>query len=190
MARSGMAALIQQVRLLADVGTAEWTQVETYWSDDHIEAELDKTRQWMVETVSPVEVSVDGTPEYHDYLLTYGNLEEAASGTEAWMVRDLTGALQGTANYSVNYEAGQVTFTADTDGEQMRIYYRTYDLYATAASIWRARAGNVASYYNIKEGEHSLSRSEWFQHCMVMAELSDSMARIRVSRMDRSDING
>ena len=190
MARSGMANLIQRVRVIANVGTAEWTQVETYWSDDHIESELDAHRQDLVESIAPLSINVDGAAEYHDYYLTHGDIEEASSGTAAWQVRTTDGALQGTANYSVNYRRGLINFPADTGGSHMLVRYRTYDLYATAANIWEARAGNVAAYYNIKEGEHSLSRTQWFEHCMAMASQMRRKGKGRVVRMVRSDING
>lgn len=189
MVRSGMANLIQRIRVIADVGTAEWTQVETYWSDDHIESELDAHRRDLVESVAPISVNVDGTSEHHDYYLTYGNAEEADSGTAAWQVRTIDGSLQGTADYSVNYRKGLLSFPADTGGSHLKVRYRSYDLYATAAGIWEARAGNVAAYYNIKEGEHSLSRAQWFEHCMAMAGQMWSKSKGQVVRMVRSDIN-
>ena len=191
-ARTGMANLIQRTRNLANVGTAEWTlNSVSYWSDDHVEDVLDLHRVDYVETVAPLGVNVDGTTEYHEYKLSFGNLEEAESGTAAWSVRDSSGTLAGTANYSKDYETGLITFTATTAGTIMTCRYRAYDLYAAAADIWRNRAANVALYYDIKEGEHSLSRSQMFNHCIQQATLMDTKAGLagnQMTRMYRSDL--
>jgi hypothetical protein len=193
MARDGMGSLIERVRVLADAGTAEWTLgTVTYWSDDLIEDRLDLHRVEYRESASPIGINVDGTTEYHDYQLSYGQLEEAASGTTAWQVRSAGGTLQGTATYDVNYEAGKVRFTADTDGSIFYFWYRAYDVYAAAADIWRTRAANVHKYYTVREGEHSLSRSDMFKHCMLMAGEMDKQAGGAgnlVVRMYRSDLN-
>lgn len=190
--RSGMANLIQRTRNLANVGLSEWTLgTETYWSDDHVEATLDLHRVEYVETVAPIGENVAGTTEYHKYKLSFGNLEEAESGTANWSVRDSAGTLQGTANYSKNYEAGLITFTATTLGTIMTFRYNAYDLYAAAADIWRTRAANVSLYYDIKEGEHSLSRSQMFKHCIQQATLMEAKTGIagnKMTRMYRSDL--
>lgn len=191
-ARSGMTALILRLRNLADAGTAEWTKdATTYWTDDLLEDQLDLHVVEYREEVSPIPEAVDGDTEYHKYQLSYGNLETATSGTAHWSVRNTQGTLQGTANYAVNYEQGLVTFTPDTKGTIMVCRYKTYDLHAAAADIWRTRAANVHSYYNIREGEHSLSRSEWFGHCLKMADTMDKKAGSTgqmTVRMYRSDL--
>ena len=192
-ARAGMGNLIGRVRLLANVGTSEWTlDATTYWTDDQIEDRLDLHRVDYEEQVSTIPVTVDSATEYHDYHLSYGNLEEAESGTTRWSVRSTSGTLQGTATYTPNYEAGLLVFTADTEGSAMLVRYGAYDVYAAAADIWRARAANVSLYYDIKEGEHSLSRSQMFKHCMTQAELMDSRSGVvgnATVRMMRSDLN-
>jgi hypothetical protein len=192
VARTGMAALILRLRNLADAGTAEWTKdATTYWADDLLEDQLDLHVVEYREEVPPIPEAVDGDTEYHKYKLAYRNIEEATSGTAHWSIRNTQGTLQGTAGYSVNYEQGLVTFTADTAGSTMVCRYKAYDLPASAANIWRTRAANVHSYYSIREGEHSLSRAEWFDHCLKMADLMDKQAgqagNLTV-RMYRSDL--
>jgi hypothetical protein len=193
MARTGMATLIEQVRLLANVGTAEWTiGTVSYWTDNQVQAQLDAHRRDFVEDVLPQGVNVTGTVEYHDYRLSYGNLEDIGSGTAAWSVRDTGGTLYGTADYSAAYDVGLISFTADTAGSPMVVRYRAYDPYSAAADIWRSRAANVSLYYDIREGEHSLSRSQMFSHCMLQATILDNMAGAGVNqmtRMYRSDLN-
>lgn len=191
-ARTGMANLIARLRGMCDAGTAEWTKDGTaFWTDDQLEDRLDPHVVEYRADVDPLPELVDGSTEYHKYSLAHGNLEEAASGTAHWVVRNTGGTAQGTATYSVNYEQGLITFAADTAGSPMIVRYKTFDLWAAAADVWRHRAANVHSYYNIREGEHSLSRSEWFDHCWKMADESDkktgSAGNMQV-RMYRSDL--
>jgi len=193
MARDGMGNLIQRVRLLANANTDEWTYgTRTYWTDDLIEDQLDLHRVEYVEQASAIPVNVGGSTAYHDYKLSHGYLEEAESGTANWSIRDSAGTLAGTAGYSTNYEAGLITFTADTRGTTMTVRYNTYDVFAAAADIWRTRASNVALYYDIREGEHSLSRSQMFDHCMQQATIMNSKSNVAdsgMTRMFRSDLN-
>jgi len=192
-ARSGMSNLIQRVRELANVGTSEWTlNSVTYWSDDHVQTRLDQHRRDYVEVIEPASEYVEGSTEYHDYRLSFGHLEETASGTTAWSVRGSGGTVQGTADYTVGYETGLIRFTADTAGSAMTVRYRAFDPYLAAADIWRARAANVALCYDIKEGEHSLSRSQMFKHCNAQAaqlERQAGNAGNTLVRMYRSDLN-
>ena len=191
-ARTGMANLIARLRGLCDVGTAEWTKDGTaFWNDDQLEERLDLHVVAYKQDVNPAGELVDGTTEYHKYPLSFGNLEEAASGTAHWVVRNTGGTAIGTASYSVNYEQGLITFPADTTGSIMTARYKTYDMWAAGADIWRTRAANVHSRYNIREGEHALTRAQWFDHCLKMASQFDvksgGAGNMQV-RMVRSDV--
>lgn len=50
----------------------------------------------------------------------------------------------------------------------------TYDLNRAAARGWRWKAAKIASVYNVSGDGRSLSRAQWFDHCLEMVKLYSS----------------
>lgn len=190
-ARSGMANLITRLRSMTEVGTADYTLAgATYWSDDQLQVILDSRRTELIR--EPIEAEYEfvgaGTPEYHNYFMAFRDLEEAASGTPIWEVEDSTGATVGTASYTVNYDAGHIRFTSDTDGEVYYLTARTFNLNAAAAEVWQKKASHVHKAYDFAADGARYDRSQMFVHCMKMAEHYRNFSGIKVSRLFRSDV--
>jgi hypothetical protein len=113
----------------------------------------------------------------------YGNLE---SGT-LLEVEDSSGTTVSTANYSVDYQLGKITFAADTAGTTYYLNANSYDIYAAAADIWRTKAAHSAKMYDFSTDGHNLHRSQYMAQCLEMAKVYEGMApRVSIG-MDRSD---
>jgi hypothetical protein len=206
MARSGMTNLIQRVRGLSDAGLADYTAgAVTYFSDDHIQEILDSNAALLIDTPldwRPQTIG-GGTVSYQIAQAAYRDLEEAASGTARWIVRTGTGDAVGTANYSTDYRAGRLTFTADQGGSAYFLTAYTYDVYQAAADVWRQRLANFADWYkfSLKAGDttESFDRQQAFEHAREMINEMEQKAGsnvitvgggdVRVSQFVRSDIS-
>jgi hypothetical protein len=186
----GMDDLVQQLRELADVGTADFVIAsDTYWSYEHLQTALDRHRitiyqqeleQWPTLNTSNVFV-------YQEYRAPIGNLE---SGTAVFSVQQLNG---GTAPaYTVDYNTGVITFTADTAGTAYMLSARAYDVYAAAADVWRAKMANAAKYFDFSTDNHSFKKSQFKSNCLEMAKYFDSQSMTNsfsVTTITRSDVN-
>jgi hypothetical protein len=112
----------------------------------------------------------------------------AASGTAAWVVEDATGEAVGTANYTVNYEAGNVRFMADTDGTAYYLSGRSFEVNKAAASVWEKKAAHVVDAYDFAADGASFKRSQMHDHCLRMAAQFRNLAvGMKVGRLFRSD---
>jgi tRNA splicing ligase len=81
MARAGMSDLIAELRGMTDAGTADYTVgTVSYWSDDHLQTELDYHRNEfkhiLIES-NPTVIAANAL-EYKEFILSYQNIE---SGT-------------------------------------------------------------------------------------------------------------
>lgn len=162
-ARSGMADLITTVRRLASAGTADYTVAgETYWSDDYVQDALDQARTELFdEPLHPVtEYDSGGTARYYEYRAPFGYFEQTTGGTAVWKLRDANYATLGTADYTVDYLTGHVTFAADQAGSVRYLTARSYDVYAAAAMIWESKAAHVADRYDFTADGASFKASQ------------------------------
>jgi hypothetical protein len=110
-----------------------------------------------------------GTIAYYSADLGVRDLEEAASGTDRWIIRDSIGTEIGTVNYTVDYRAGRVLFTADQSGSAYYLTAYTYDIHAAAADLWNERLANFTAWYDFRSDNQTLSRSQVFEHAKQMA---------------------
>lgn len=194
MARSGMANLITTVRQLAACGSADYTAAgSTWWTDDQIQAHLDRTRTEIWDELLGAVPSVNsgGTVTYLDYRLPYGNLEQTTGGTAIFYIRDGTGARLGTSTYTADYDNGRVTFGADQHGSARYVTARSYDVYEAAARIWESKAAHVAERYDFTADGASFSASQLRAQYLDMARamrVQSSTGGVRVSRLVRPDI--
>lgn len=171
MARDGMADLLTRLRrLVDDSGSA-------VWSDNELQDVLDehKLRVWR-EPLDTNQTLTSGTTYiYVEYRSQYKNLE--AGGTAYFKVEDASGQARGTANYTVDYINGVVTMADDQKGTALYLTGYSYDLMGAAAQAWRERATKVASYYDAMFDDQRLSRAQWFDHCLELAEHFSMQAR-------------
>lgn len=190
-ARSGMTTLIRRLRGMTSAGTADATiGTVVWWSDDHLQEVLDLYRQELVDTPLTPRGEYDtwGTLRYYDYTTRYGDLEEAASGSVYWTVNTAEGTAWGTASYTVDYAVGLIRFSADTAGSAYYLRARSYNLNRAAADVWRQKAANAAAFYSFSTDSQSFSRSQWFDHCMTMADRFERRSGVKSSEMIRTDL--
>ena len=194
MARTGMADIITELRGMTEAGTADYSiSSTTYWSDNHLQDVLDLHRNdivWEQLSMHPVYIA-GGTLSYKDYRSAFGFLEATTGGTSILYLQDGTGATIGTANYTPDYRRGQFQFNADQGGSVYYLTGRSYDLYAAAADIWRKKAAHYApTSFNFSTDNHSVSRSQVYDHCKQMAEFFESKGgnAIESVSMFRSDM--
>jgi hypothetical protein len=163
-ARTGVAYLIRRWRRLVNDTSG------SVWSDAEAANILDLYRYnlWGHELEIKPETS-GGSTVYKRYLVGYTDLESVVSGTAAWRVYDVDGTVIGTANYTVDWQRGVVTFTADQAGSARYVDARSYDVNGAAAYGWRELIGAKAGLYRFTADGASYDRNQWFDHCERMA---------------------
>lgn len=198
MARSGMADIITQVRQLAAVGTADYTvpatSGTTYWTDDQVQTILDRVRVEIWDEIIPYVPTVNsgGTTVYTDYRIPWTWLEQTTGGTEIFYLRDTTGARIGTADYTIDYAYGRVTFGADQAGSVRYVTARSYDVYEAAAMVWETKAAHVALKFDFTADGASFQASQERKAYLDMARQMRSQSNsggISTARMVRDDVN-
>ena len=182
--RAGMGNIISRLRRMVNDGSA------SAWNDNELQEILDRHRVDIWEQqLAGIEMTQNGTALFTTYLAGWKDLEEAGSGTAAWRLFAANGTALGTADWTADYINGIVTFNVDQAGSARYLDCRSYDLAGAAAQTWREAAGAKASYYTFNVDGQNLSRSDWFKHCMQMADYYDTKTRpVRVS-MVRDDLN-
>lgn len=190
MARAGMATLIAEVRRLANAGTADYTiDGTTYWSDDQIEAALDRQQQ-VYKRVRLIEAPdyIDGEYVYTEYFIPPKVGKRVETG-DNFVVRDTEG--DAAPSYTLDANALKVTFAVDTGGTVA--YFadlRTYDVYAATADVYESKAGHSAeSSFDWSSDNHSVKASQKYSNYLKMAERFRQMSRgsVRTVRRVRRD---
>lgn len=194
MARSGMADLITQVRQLATLGEADYSVGgATYWSDDQIEDTLDRVRVeiWDEPAAKVPQVNSGGTTVYTEYRVPFQWMEQTTGGTAIFYLRDATGARIGTADYTVDYTSGRITFGADQAGSARYVTARSYDVYEAAALIWEAKAAHVADRFDFTADGAQFRMSQLVAQYERMAQRMRAKATtggVGVGRFQRNDV--
>lgn len=185
--RLGMQPLILQLREMTQAGTEEYTiSGQDFFSDEQLQDVLDRFRLDIYqEIVRPVPQFIDGATVYRDYFFNAENVEQATSGSAVWQMRTENGAAVGTADYTIEYYARRIRFNTATDGSEYNLDYRSYDMYRAAAYIWRLKAANVASRYDVRTDNHDLKRSQLRASFEKMAEHYDDLAAKQGSGFSR-----
>lgn len=189
MARTGMVNPIKQLRNAAQVAVADVTiNGVSYWTDDQLESALDETRRDVFDLPldSQAKTGTGGTAQYYDYYFPRGTWEE---GTATFILQNSAGGTPNPSGYTVNYKAGHVAFTADQQGTAYYLTARVYDVNAAAAEVWRAKAANVAAYYDFSADGHSMSRSQMKKQFLEMADHYAGQGAVVNVTMYRSDVN-
>lgn len=194
MARAGMTALLTEFRGLAEAGTAEYSVAGTsYWTDDQLQDVLDIHRKDVIFEplqMYPTQIA-GGSISYQDYRSSYGYYEATTGGTAILYLQDSTGETIGSANYTPDYRRGQFQFSANQAGSVYYLTGHSYDLNAAAADIWRRKAAHYApTSFDFSTDNHSIHRSQVYQHCKEMADYFDgqSSGSIQTVSMFRSDM--
>ena len=203
--RTGMQDLIEQVRVLTGAGTAEYTAgTVTYWTDTHIQDALDRHSCFVAS--SPLhwqpQTTTGGTLVYYNAQMDYKYIENAPGTVEAsrFIIRDSAGAAVGTANYTLDPNAGRVSFGTVNQGGTA--YYWTgysYDVCGAAAEVLQGRLANFNGYYDFSADNQTFNRSQ--MRANIRESISDLKAcsgsnvigaisgDIRISQFTRVDLN-
>ena len=193
-ARTGMSNLLLRFRSMVFAGTADYTvNSVAYWTDDQLQDRLDASRMELhnVPLVPMPELGQQAGAavyRYHDYAVGRGDLEEAASGTVAWVVRDANGAEVGTANYTPDYIRGIVRFTNDQMGSAYTVKARSYRLKQAAAAVWYEKAAQYPIAYDFSTEGQSFKRSQLVDQALKMAQSFDDSSGIVASGFVRTDL--
>lgn len=193
-ARAGMANLLLQLRTFTNAGSSEYVvDGVTYFTDQQLQDELDQDRTtWYDVTLIPVPRRISlSAVQWLDYNIPpeIGEwLEEDAVGG-GWQVKDqninfLTG---GGVDYTANYLARVITLTVTANGASRFLDCRTYDLYKTAAGIWRQKAALEMRAIDWSSNAVSIKASQRYEHCMQMAAYYDAKQGLTTTRLVRTD---
>lgn len=192
-ARAGMTEIVAELRALCAAGTADYTIAGVaYWTDDQIQAVLDQHRSdWVMHPLFAQAKQVDGTTYTYDYFIPSalgGPWEREASGSAYWRITDSTGAEQGTALYSVDWDGLKVTFAADQAGTAYYLSGRTFDLNGAAAAIWRRKAAYYAADVDWSTDGHRVNASQARKQCLEMAAEFEALTGGASVQMVRADL--
>ena len=180
-ARLGMVDLIARWRRMVDDAAA------AVWDDVEAQELLDTFRAEHVGLALQPQARLEGGIYVTRlYLVGVGNLETDASGAEAWRLYDNAGAAVSGAN--VNYLRGSVLFDDDQGGAWRYVDCRSYDLAGAAAQGWRERMASKAGSYDFEADGARYTRSQWFKHCLAMAEHYESQRPAHMGVLARSDL--
>jgi hypothetical protein len=187
-ARTGLATIISTLRGMTNAGTADYSIAGTsWWSDDQLQEALDRNRVDIIrcEMASLENYDGAGTLVYKQYLMGWQNIE---SGSAVFEIQDSMGNVVGTANYTVDYARGMVTFTADQGGS---VYYwtgRSYDLNGAAADVWRRKAAQTAGgAISWATDNMRVDKGKLVESALKMAEYYSKITRITAVDMLRGD---
>lgn len=189
-----MTDLINRLRGMCDAGTSDYSIIggsgtAQFWTDAQLESELDRQRTAHEREVMWSHTDYNnGTAVYTRYSWSEADVERAESGSAAWKIENSAGSAIGTASYTVNYDAKEVTFLADTEGESYYLSYRSYDMERAAANIWDMKAAHVAVQFDVKTDNHDLKRSQKATAYREMAQLYRNTAKPKHVRMTREDV--
>jgi len=182
-ARAGMSTLLTTLRGMTNAGTADYTVGSaTFWSDDQLQAVMDRyVTPIRDEVISGIPIMAGGTVNYLDYQSNNRFFESTDGGTARFVIRDIGGTAQGTANWSADYEKGLISFTADTKGTAYFLTGFSYDVYAAAADVWYQKAAHASEMIDFSTDGHSIKRGHVATMCMKMAQRYESMASVSMS---------
>jgi hypothetical protein len=184
--RAGMQTLVDTVRGMTDTNPNDYTIAGVrYWTDAQLQTVLDRHK---VEFYRESAVSVDTYENSNAavrkiYWLPYQNLE---TGTAFELETD-TGTTAGTASYTLDAQAGKITFSTDQGGIAYVASGAAYDINLAAADIWRVKAANASKLYSFATDNHRIDRGSYFKNCIEMAKYYEAAAGPQTIDLDRSD---
>jgi hypothetical protein len=189
-ARTGMAALITELRGMCNAGSADYSVAGVaYWSDEQLQTYLDKHRKDVIEEpLYNLDENEGGTSITKRYHSQHGNYEQTTGGTSVFVVKDSSWNAVGTALYTVDYPRGEITFTQGTGGSAYYLTGRSYDLHAAAADVWERKAAQVTSAaYSWSTDNMRVDKSGLRKEAVEMARYYRGLAGPTSIDLDRSD---
>jgi len=178
-----MSSLITTLRGFCNAGTADFTVgSSTFFSDDQLQTTLDRyATPVREEPLDSYPVTTGGTVNWLEYQSSNRFFEDTSGGTARFIVKDSTGSVQGTANWSADYEKGIVTFGTNQGGTIYNLTGYSYDVYAAAADVWYQKAAHAAEQIDFATTVHKITRNHVTAQCMSMARRFESMATTTVT---------
>lgn len=171
---------------MTGAGTAAYSvDAATYFTDEHVQAFLDRRRGDTYDAVMRAEpTAAPGEVTWTRYWLPHTPVE---TGT-ALSITDAAGSVLGTAAYSVDPITGLVEFAADTGGDARYVRGRAYDTYAAGADLLEEWAGALAVHgWDITQDQQTLSRRQRQESMLEAARRLRRRAWVRRVKLDRSD---
>ena len=175
--RASMAALIARLRLLVNdpVGASQ------IWSDDQLQDWLDGQRTDVVRAALYYNWAiVAGANAVLNYFAETGDWESDAALSDVEGTTLTPGA--------VNLLTGRWTFAAH-QAPPVYLTGQTYDLYAAAADVLEARAGQLAGAYDFTADGATYHRSQQAAGLLALARQYRGRSRPRMIQMVRDDAN-
>lgn len=160
--RTGMDSLIDRARKMANAGTSQYTIGDTtYWTDQHVQDILDRHSTFITDyLLAWTSQYIDGTTSYLTALSGYKNLEANTSGTARFAIRNSLGTLEGTANYTPDYDTGRITWTSNTGGTLFYLTGYSFDVYGAAVELLEDKLAYVDLWYDFRADNQTFSRSQ------------------------------
>lgn len=177
-----MAHLVGRLRRMVDDAPLD-AQAIRIWTDDELQEFLDQHRIEFFHEILYPQVSVTYYTFFTGkiYNSIHMNLEELTVDDDS-IFRFYDAFNVNASSYTADYVSGRFAFTSDQLGKYYYLTGRDYDLNGAAAKCWRETAGRTAKKYSIAHASgNSFSRSDWFDHCMKMAE--DHMKQSRTKHV-------
>jgi hypothetical protein len=187
-----MIELVRTLRGMTDAGTADYTIAGFgYWTDDHLLNIMDRYRVEVYrEQLYPIERLLGGgTVAYYVHKSEYRNFEQTTGGTAIFWLETSDGTDVGTASYTMDYQNGNATFTANTSGTTYYLTGRSYDLNRAAADVWRQKAAHYAGMFSFSTDNHRVDKGALIKNAMQMANVYDGFAGPVTCTMNRSDVD-
>lgn len=187
MARSGLANILLRLREMTATGYSDYAvNGVAYWTDDQLQVYLDRYRTpYRYRYLKAVPDYTAGDYTYTEYHLPHyaKHIEES----DGFRITSSDGTTIAAANYSVNFEAGIVTFTTDQDNADRYADFRAYDLNKAAADIWDAKAAHVAERVDFAIDNHDIKASQMIKQYRENARYHRSQGGPVFAKMYRTD---
>jgi len=185
-----MSNLISVIRDFGVLGTADYTLNGTisYWSDDQIQTVLDRNLLTVHrEELVSVSSYDGGTLVYKEYRSVFGNYEVTTGGTAIFEIEDAVGSTIGTANWTMDYALGILTFATNTAGSSYFLTGKSYDIYRAASNVWSMKAGHHSGAVDFSTDNMTVNRSQMIKNDREMANYYAGMGRPKIIEFDRDD---
>lgn len=177
--RKGMRDLILTLRGMTNAGTADYTiGLTTYWNDGHLQDTLDRYCTVVRdEEITPfAALNSGGSISYYDYQSRNRFFESTSEGTARFVIRDSTGTVKASTDWSADYERGLITFTTDTAGAAYLLSGYSYDVYAAASDVWYQKAAHAGEMIDFSTDNHNIKRSHIVATALKMARRYENMS--------------
>lgn len=165
-ARDSMKLLVDRLRSVTGAATDDEFGGITYWTDDQLEAELDKHRYDARVPLTVTEYRQDGRVTYrYTFSIPRGFWTE-----NKYTVRDDNGREVGTAyTVEVNSERGTVLFAEDIGNRRLFIDLSLIDWNAAAADVWEQKAAHRYDLITVKAGDTRFDAAQERDFCVARA---------------------